>query len=336
MKWVNRQQVREVWQALRASVLSREQIRQWFTRNIALKSLSLTIAFGLWTFVNFGERDTEEILKVPLELRNIPAQLMLTSPRVDFIDVRVVGPRTLLGRVDRDRLSIGLDLEGVRPGPAVFRVGGEEINLPRGVKVVRVNPSQVTIELEKVAHKSVPVQLKTVGKLPAEFQVTDTKVAPDTVQVTGPASDIDDVHAALTEAVDLSRISEGVFERELPLESAGDYLSFSTGRVAAQIRIEELSQTREIKRVQLELRGRGAEWQAVPDAVRVVVRGPRRTVTDLELADGAAYVEAAEDKTGEHTAQVMVDLPDRVQLMAVEPSQAKIVMKRPPRGKRQR
>ena len=206
MKWISREQLRDVGQALREN-LAGEQVRQWFTRNIALKLLSLVIAVGLWMFVNFGERDSEETLKIPLELRNVPANLMITSPRVDFIDVRVIGPRTLLGRVDRNRLSIGLDLGGVRPGPAVFRVGGEELNLPRGVKLVRLNPSQVTIELEKVSRKSVPVQLKLVGRLAPELQVIDTKVAPDSVQVTGPASDIDDVHAALTEAIDLSKVS---------------------------------------------------------------------------------------------------------------------------------
>ncbi len=333
MKWIEAERLRDAWRVWRQKSLSRAQVGQWFTRNIALKALSLTLAFGLWTFVNFGERDTEETLKVPLELRNIPAQLMLTSPRVDFIDVRLMGPRTLLGRIDRNRLAIGLDLDGMRPGPAVFRVSGDELNLPRGVKLVRVNPSQVTIELEKVAHKSVPVQLKMVGRLGPEFQVSDTKVAPDTVQVTGPASDIEDVHAAVTEAVDMSRISEGVFERELPLESSGEYVSFSTSRVAAQIRIEELSQTRELKRVAVELRGRGPEWRLAPEAVRVLVRGPRRAVADLDLASVAVYVEAPADKT-EPALGVSIDLPDRIQLLAVEPSQVRVVPKRAARSKR--
>lgn len=334
MKWISREQLRNVWQALRQNLLNGERLRQWFTRNIALKLLSLIIAFGLWMFVNFGERDSEETLKVPLELRNVPASLMITSPRVDFIDARVIGPRTLLGRVDRTRLSIGLNLEGVRPGPAVFRVSADELNLPRGVKLVRLNPSQVTIELEKVSRKSVPVQIKLVGRLAPEFQVIETKVAPDTVQVTGPASDVDDVHSVLTEAIDLSKMSEGVIERELPLETAGEYVSLSATRVAAQVRIEELSLTRELKRVAVELRGGGSESRTVPESVRVVVRGPRRLMTDFELPAGAVYAEATADSAGEQGVPVVVDLPDRVQLMAVEPSHVKIVAKRPARGRR--
>ena len=125
MKWYEREQLLSLGRRLLATALNPERLRQLVTRNIALKVLSLVIAFSLWMFVNFGERDTEESLRVPLELRNIPAHLMITSPRVDFVDLRVTGPRTLLGRIDRNRLSIPLDLGGVRPGPAVFRVGAD-------------------------------------------------------------------------------------------------------------------------------------------------------------------------------------------------------------------
>src|SRR5437867_9864468 len=132
MSRLDRERLRAAWVAVR-TVLDPERIRGAFTRNLPLKTLSLLISFSLWFFVNFGERDTEESLKVPLELRNVPAHLLITSPRVDFIDLRVIGPRTLLGRIDRNRLSMALDLTGVRPGPAVFRVDTESLSLPRGV-----------------------------------------------------------------------------------------------------------------------------------------------------------------------------------------------------------
>src|SRR5438552_2763156 len=111
MSWLDRERLRAIWETLRPA-LDPDRIRGAFTRNLPLKLLSLLISFSLWSFVNLGERDTEELLRVPLELREIPAHLVITSPRVDFIDVRVSGPRTLLGRIDRHRLSISLDLKG--------------------------------------------------------------------------------------------------------------------------------------------------------------------------------------------------------------------------------
>jgi len=339
MKGRTREQLRTVWRTLRSTVLNPERVRQALTRNIALKLLSLVIAFGLWTFVNFGERDTEESLKVPLELRNIPAHLMITSPRIDFVDLRVVGPRTLLGRIDRNRLAIDLDLNGVRTGSAVFRVGAEALNLPRGVKVVRINPSQVTLALERIGHKSVPVHLRLVGKVPADFQVVDSKVAPETVQVTGPASDVEDVHAATTEALDLSTATPGVLEKELPLEATGDYLSFSATRVAVQVRIEEVPLTRELKRVPVEVRPTPTTGaRIVPETVKLTVRGPKHLVADLELGPGAVYIDADEGRDpGTHVLKPTVELPPGVELFSVEPPEVKLVVppaKRPARGRR--
>jgi len=335
MKWLDREQLRRGWQAVR-TLGDPERIRQAFTRNVGLKLLSLLIAFGLWSFVNFGERDTEESLKVPLELRNIPAHLMITSPRIDFIDLRVTGPRTLLGRIDRNRLSIPMDLGGVRPGPAVFRVGAEALNLPRGVKVLRLNPAQVTLELERIGHKSVPVHVRLVGKPPPDLQVVDTKVSPETVQVTGPASDIEDVHAVNTEPLEISTAPAGTIERELPLDSASEYVSYSANRVAVQVRIDEPSTTREFKRVPIVVRNGTHGVRLAPEVVRLTVRGPKRLLGSLELPSGAVYIDAEGTPVGEHVMKPGVDLPAGVELVSMDPAQVKLTLSAPKRAGRAR
>jgi YbbR domain-containing protein len=324
MKWIEREQVRRAWQTVRRNVLDANRIRRLFTYNIALKILSLAIAFSIWFFVNFGERDTEETLKVPLELRNIPAHLMIASPTVDFTDLRVSGPRALLGRIDRNRLAITLDLGGVRPGPAVFRLDTDSLNLPRGVKVLRITPAQVTLELERVAHKSVPVHLRLTGKPPSGLQVVDTKVAPETVQVSGPVSDVEDVQAANTDPLDIHGATAGTIERELPLEPPSEYLSFSANRVAAQVRIEEVQVTREFKRVDVNVRNASLRYRVRPDHVRVTVRGPRRLVDNLELGSGSVYLDAAGETAGEHVVKPTVEVPAGVQIISVEPGQVQL------------
>lgn len=334
MKWIETTPLQDLLRRLWVAVRDPQRWRQALTRNLSLKLLSLLIAFGLWSFVNFGERDTEDTLKVPLELRNIPPQLMITSPRNDFVDVRVVGPRTLLGRVDRNRLALPLDLNGVKPGPAVFRVGAEALALPRGVRVVRINPAQVTIELERVSHKTIPVRLRLVGKPPADLQVVDTKVSPEMVQVSGPASDIENVSVVPTQAIDISKLSVGTIERELPLEAAGDYVSFSASRVAIQVRIEEVSLTREFKRVGIEVRGGTAGTKTIPDHLRVVIRGPKRIVSGLELGGQVAYVDLSGEPEGD--LKPAIDLPDGVEIVALDPATVRLVapLKRPRRGTR--
>jgi YbbR domain-containing protein len=212
----------------------------------------------------------------------------------------------------------------VRPGPAVFRLDTDSLNLPRGVKVLRITPAQVTLELERVAHKSVPVHLRLTGKPPSGLQVVDTKVAPETVQVSGPVSDVEDVQAANTDPLDIHGATAGTIERELPLEPPSEYLSFSANRVAAQVRIEEVPATREFKRVDVNVRNASLRYRVRPDHVRVTVRGPRRLVDNLELGSGSVYLDAAGETAGEHVVKPTVEVPAGVQIISVEPGQVQL------------
>lgn len=308
---------------LRGALLDPERWRDAFTRNFTLKLLSLVFAFGLWAFVNFGERDTEEALKVPLELRNIPASLIITNPRVDFIDVRILGPRTLLGRIDRTRLSIPLDLQGVRPGPAVFRVSGESLNLPRGVRVTRINPAVVTLELERVGAKTVPVQLRLDGEPPKGFKVVSARVNPEVVELTGPTSQLDEVQSVYTAKLSIAEAEAGVIRQSLPLEPAGDYFSFSVPRVEAEVRIEEVVVRREIKGVPIGIRNAAGDASVVPDRTTLTLRGPQRLVSSLEPNDLQVYVDAS-DGSGE--ASLIAEVPEPVELVSMKPEVVKLTV----------
>src|SRR5262245_65308926 len=86
----------------------RKKLKSLVFRNGMLKIFSLTFACGLWLLVNAGERDTEKTLEVPIELGNLPPQLVIMGNQVDAVDLRVRGPRTLLGRFHSNMITLNL------------------------------------------------------------------------------------------------------------------------------------------------------------------------------------------------------------------------------------
>ncbi|MFN8641120.1 MAG: CdaR family protein [Candidatus Binatia bacterium] len=292
-----------------------ESVRGLLLRNPGAKLLSLLIAFGLWFFVNAGERDAEMAVQVPVELRNRPPNVMLISPRVDFIDLVVSGPRTLLNRIDPQRISITLDLNGVRPGPAVFRILGETLDLPRGVTVVRLTPSEVTLEFAAVLRKRVPVHVALTGKPPGGLRVTDTRVAPESVEAVGPAEQVGAVKAAETDPIDLAEVTAGLLERDVPLDVPGEYISFSASLAHVQVRLEEPERTRTLAGVPIVVRD--GTWRATvaPGSLQLTVRGPQSAVDALELHQGAVYIDAAGREPGNYDVTPAVDLPAGVELV---------------------
>lgn len=301
-----------------------ETLRYAVLHNIGLKLVSLLAAFALWFFVNAGERNTEAAFQVPLELRNIPAHLMIVSPRIDFVDLRVSGPRTLLNRIDREQLSMALDLGGVRPGEAAFRLRTDTLNLPRGVNVARLTPSEVTLELAQVVRKTVPVRLVFAGKPPGDLRVTEVHLVPETVEVIGPSDQVGAMKQAETEPFDLADAKPGPTQRDLGLEMPREYVSASATRVQAEVLLEEPERKRTLKGVPMVVRNSAYRTELRPNQVEIAVRGPKSSIDSLELAHGAVYIDAAGREPGTYELAPEVDLPIDVELVKREPAKVRL------------
>jgi YbbR domain-containing protein len=309
-------------------------LRHALLHNVGLKLLSLLAAFALWLFVNGGARDSESALQIKLHLENLPDHLMIVSPQVSTVDLRVSGPRALLSRINPTDLSIRLDLSDVRPGAAVFRVLTDQLNLPRGVRIVRLTPPEVTLALARIGRRTIPVRLELDGKPGDGLRVTEAKVSPDTVEVMGPMEHIDALKVVETVPIDLTDAAVGLIERDAALEPPPEFVSYSAFLVRAQIRVEEPEQTRVWRRLSVLVSNAPAPIRLSPDVVDVTVRGPRSIVASLELEHGAVYIDAAGLQPGRHSVVPTVDLPAKVELVKQEPASIAVqVLRRKSHGR---
>jgi YbbR-like protein len=116
------------------------------TRHWELKLLALVVSMVLWVFVMTSEK-SDLIISAPLELDGIPVGLQVTGDRPDSVEVQLHGLRGTLLRLGNDRVKARIDLTGSAAGEVTLRVLPEQIMVPPGVTVVRVNPSRVRLVL---------------------------------------------------------------------------------------------------------------------------------------------------------------------------------------------
>ena len=119
------------------------------TRHWELKLLALVVSMVLWAFVMTSER-ADLVITAPIELDGIPPGLEVKGERPDSVDVQLHGLRGALERLGTDRVRARLSLAGTRAGEVTLRVQPEQITVPPGVTVVRVNPSRVRLVLGSV------------------------------------------------------------------------------------------------------------------------------------------------------------------------------------------
>jgi hypothetical protein len=169
-------------------------------RNLALKVVSVVLAALLWLIVS-GDRTVERALRIPLEFTNIPAALELVGDPPAVVDVRVRGASGTVGRLSSGDLSAVLDVRTPRPGQRLYHLTGSEVRAPFGVDVVQVTPSTIALFFERSSAKTVPVKPVLEGQPAEGFMVEQVTADPSKVEVVGPASALEDLMNAVTEAV---------------------------------------------------------------------------------------------------------------------------------------
>ena len=288
--------------------------------NLAAKIFAALFAFVLWFFVNAGKRETQ-IFQFPLEIKNMPEHTVLgAGDRIDTIAVKLNGPGALLTSLDGRRAPITLDLSGVEPGTDVrLKIRDDMIRVPRGVRVVDVEPARVPVRLEEVREVTLPVRVTHSGEPADGYRIDSIKVAPASVVVTGPASTVGALQAVEIEPLDLNGLATSV-ERPVTLVRPEPLLSVTPERVLARIAVRQIRLTRELKRVPVNVRNVDRPFQLHPPHVNLTVRGPQNAVRDLELEARSVYVDGSGYGVGTYTVEANVLLPAGVELVKREPA----------------
>ncbi len=192
-----------------------------FFENWVLKLISLAFALVLWFFV-MGEGRMEVAHILPLEYENLPEGLMIANEVPSSVSVRISGPRTLQMNISPGDISLSVDLLGLQAGVSSFKRLDESLNLPSGLKVTRISPSYVDVKLEHIREKDVPVRVALAGEPSPGFMVTEVRVAPNRVQVSGAESELKGVSEVFTEGVDLTGVQES-FSQTVAISYVGNY-----------------------------------------------------------------------------------------------------------------
>jgi YbbR domain-containing protein len=293
--------------------------------NFGLKVLALVIAVGLWFA---GHRDIERAIEVPLEFRNIPADLMVMDNRVDFLVLRLMGPRTLISTLDVEDVKFALDLNGAKSGSSSYPLGASSFNIPRGVTVARITPPVVHLRLEPVIKRTLPVTVRFSGKAPFGYRVSQSTVRPDKVSVQGPAEEVRRLLSVDTVPIDLEE-SRGASKRSVRLSTDGKPFSFSPDQVEVSITLEEEEMSREFGRVELQAKDFSGVYSVNPRTVYLRLAGPKRIIEKLALGVDRVYLNLKGLPAGEHNLPLALNLPPEVEVVEQKPQRFRVRITKP-------
>ncbi|MDI3538533.1 MAG: hypothetical protein PWP58_1513 [Bacillota bacterium] len=161
----------------------------WLQKDAVVRVVALLIAFVMWLFVvnEQNPQDTRSILVTP-ELRNMPTGMVLMS-EIKPVTVRLKGRRSELYATGGPELGAYVDLSAAEEGEKLYPV--RLTSVPPEVELVQIVPPEVTVRLESIVEKQLPVELVLRGTPAPGYAAGPPVLSPVQVLIEGPRSRVE-------------------------------------------------------------------------------------------------------------------------------------------------
>lgn len=192
-------------------------------RNFGLKLLSLFLAIVGWAYFRFAANPVisarfDQQLSVPITATNLAPGYIARFP--DKVAVVTVEPKRGQPPIKPDEIRAVLDLSN--RGAGVYNVPVQLV--APSVAVQQLNPATITLSIEKVDAKTLPVAIHYAGTPNAV--VSHYMLTPSSVTVRGPTNDLAQVATVRIDmSLDTSKSSLDEMVRPVAVNSSGDEIA---------------------------------------------------------------------------------------------------------------
>lgn len=202
---------------------------KWFNNNTFAKILALAVSLLLWFMIHLDEVPTTPTISTGISSkiveRTVPVQpygldsnaYVLTSLSTDEVRLEIKGQRSMLTSIfTNDDYKVLVDLSQVKDGSNTLPLVPD---LPSGVEVVSMEPSMVTVNVEKLGTKAFNVNIVPEGAPSAGYSVGAPVVEPSSpVKVVLPEGQLEAV-AKVQGSVSVKDAKEDVVQKKVKLQA---------------------------------------------------------------------------------------------------------------------
>jgi len=170
------------------------------------------------------EKPAEKTIeRVPVRFAAVPKNLSVIQQNVAEVAVTLRGPARRLRDIDAQSLMVEIDLEGEQPprgkpqpkscfllreNVRQLAERGASLSLSHDIEMLTIEPNTVTLTLDRVLTRTLPVKAVLDGKPAEDFEVSEVTVVPERVRVRGPQSVVAALKAIETLPVQVAGVTE--------------------------------------------------------------------------------------------------------------------------------
>ena len=238
-----------------------------------------------------------------------------------------------IAKLTSDEIKINVVINKKHLDSGLIELTEKNIQTPFGIRIKEINTPRLTVNLEIIESKKVPVRVTfdSLKKLSENYSVSGSTVFPREVIISGPKSKLDNISEVLTSPVPLDSSINDNFKYNADIAPVAGIIS-APSKVTCDISISQNFGKRKIKKVPISLllppdRVSTLNFKLNPATVDIEISGPSRTVHFLGSTDFDVFVNAKDiNKAGEYILNVRCSARSpEVKVTSVTPVQLTLV-----------
>lgn len=184
--------------------------------NLLARIACLLVACGLWVYVMTDQNPiVERNVEVRLQQMNLPNNMMVFNVP-DKVMVKIRGTRTKVSDNLENKITASLNLKNVTEGQQSLPV---KVSFAAG-DVVQVTPNEVSVYVDTVSEKKVPVITRIVGAVSSDMTIGNSIITPAQVTLRGATHRMNKVNKVVA-PIDVTD-HQGDFQTESELVAVSD------------------------------------------------------------------------------------------------------------------
>jgi uncharacterized protein (TIGR00159 family) len=169
--------------------------------------VSVFFIFGIWISFSRGLESLTTV-DVPIEYRNRDPRKEIMETSENTVRLHLAGSGTLIKSLRPDQVKVKLDLSKGIVGPNTYTITRENITLPPGVFLKKVEQPVVKVTLDVPVTKELPIQVDWIGELPNHIILKKIVLNPTKIKIEGGSQILNNISTIYTEKIQLNNIKQ--------------------------------------------------------------------------------------------------------------------------------
>jgi YbbR domain-containing protein len=284
--------------------------------------ISFFFTLLLFCFSSCTSEPVETDLLLPVDFSNVPENMVLTGFHTDKIQIKIRTSPKLIEFINTENFKYTVDLytdleydpagasNSIEPGEYLIPVEEKRIPMDSSITILSVNPSYLSVQLEKKISKVINITVPYIGKPANGYIALDAATNPTTVELTGAFPLIQSIKELRTKPVDITNANE-TFKKEVPLDLDDPSIITSTNPViVVTVPVQQKLISREIKDIPVKIMNAGSLVKMEPEKISIQVKGHFELLNNNDImAQIYSFIDLKGLEKGIYARHVRINIP---------------------------